>query len=160
MSEQTDVTVVAEGDVAPDFTLDSDAGEPVTLSEFRGTPVVLYFYPRDDTPGCTRQACGVRDAWGDFQRAGAVVLGVSPDKASKHRSFKEKYGLPFTLLADPDKTVAERYGVLVEKVNYGRRYLGIERSTFLIGPDGRVEKVFRKVKPDLHAAQVLEALGS
>src|SRR5215218_4776921 len=110
---------VAEGDVAPDFTLRSDSGEAVTLSSFRGRPVVLYFYPKDDTPGCTAQACGIRDAYGEFERAGAVVLGVSPDDESSHVRFKEKYDLPFTLLADADHEVSERYGVWGEKTSMG-----------------------------------------
>jgi peroxiredoxin Q/BCP len=148
------------GSPAPDFTLTSDAGEPVTLSALRGRPVVLYFYPKDDTPGCTAQACGIRDAWGDFEQRGAVVLGVSPDAESSHVKFKEKYGLPFTLLADTDHHVAEDYGVWVEKKNYGKTYMGIERSTFVIDADGTVARVMRRVKPDTHAADVLAALPS
>jgi thioredoxin-dependent peroxiredoxin len=150
--------VIEEGKPAPDFELTSDAGEPVRLSDLRGQPVVLYFYPKDDTPGCTAQACGIRDAWGDFEQRGAVVLGVSPDAESSHVKFKEKYGLPFTLLADTDHHVAEDYGVWVEKTNYGKTYWGIERSTFVIGADGTVAKVMRRVKPDTHAEQVLQAL--
>jgi peroxiredoxin Q/BCP len=150
--------VIAEGSPAPDFTLTSDSGDEVTLSELRGRPVVLYFYPRDDTPGCTAQACGIRDAWGDFEQRGAIVLGVSPDAESSHVKFKEKYGLPFTLLADPDHAVAEDYGVWVERTNYGKTYMGIERSTFVIDADGTVAKVMRRVKPDTHTAQVLDAL--
>jgi peroxiredoxin Q/BCP len=150
--------MVSEGQPAPDFTLFSDTGEVVTLSSLRGKPVVVYFYPRDDTPGCTAQACGIRDAWGDFEQRGAVVLGVSPDAESSHVKFKEKYGLPFTLLADTDHHVAEDYGVWVEKTNYGKTYWGIERSTFVIGADGTVAKVMRRVKPDTHAEQVLQAL--
>jgi peroxiredoxin Q/BCP len=148
------------GSPAPDFTLTSDAGEPVTLSALRGRPVVLYFYPKDDTPGCTAQACGIRDAWGDFEQRGTVVLGVSPDAESSHVKFKEKYGLPFTLLADTDHHVAEDYGVWVEKKNYGKTYMGIERSTFVIDADGTVARVMRRVKPDTHAADVLAALPS
>jgi thioredoxin-dependent peroxiredoxin len=151
--------MVMEGQPAPDFTLTADTGETVSLASFRGSPVVLFFYPKDDTPGCTRQACGIRDAWADFQRAGAEVLGVSVlDERSKAR-FKEKHGLPFTLLADPEHEVAERYGVWVEKRNYGKTYHGIERSTFVIDADGVVSTVLRKVKPDEHAAQVLAALA-
>ena len=120
--------------------------------------MVLYFYPKDDTPGCTAQACGIRDAWGDFEQRGAVVLGVSPDSETSHVKFKEKYGLPFTLLADPSHQVSEDYGVWVEKTNYGKTYWGIERSTFVIDAEGRVAKVMRRVKPDTHAEQVLEAL--
>jgi peroxiredoxin Q/BCP len=152
--------MIDEGSNAPSFTLTSDTGEPVELSSLRGNPVVLFFYPKDDTPGCTRQACGIRDAWGDFQRAGAVVLGVSIlDEQSKAR-FKAKHELPFTLLADPDHTVAEAYGVWVEKRNYGKTYQGIERSTFVIDRDGHVTKVMRRVKPDTHADDVLAALAT
>jgi len=149
---------VEEGREAPDFELTSDTGETVKLSDLRGKPVVLYFYPKDDTPGCTTQACGIRDAWGDFEQRGAVVLGVSPDSETSHVDFKEKYGLPFTLLADPSHQVSDDYGVWVEKTNYGKTYWGIERSTFVIDAEGRVAKVMRRVKPDTHAAQVLDAL--
>jgi peroxiredoxin Q/BCP len=152
--------VVEEGQPAPDFALTSDEGETVKLSELRGKPVVLYFYPKDDTPGCTAQACGIRDAWGEFERAGAVVLGVSPDDARSHVKFKEKYGLPFTLLADTDHGTAEDYGVWKEKSFAGRTYMGVERSTFVIAADGNVVKEMRKVKPDTHADDVLAALSS
>jgi thioredoxin-dependent peroxiredoxin len=150
--------MVEEGKPAPDFSLTSDAGEEVTLSNLHGKPVVLYFYPKDDTPGCTAQARGIRDAWGEFERRGAVVLGVSPDSEESHVRFRDKYDLPFTLLADPDHHVAEQYGVWVEKQNYGKTYWGIERSTFVIDGDGRVAKVMRRVKPDTHADDVLAAL--
>ena len=140
------------------FTLESDGGEQVSLESLRGKPVVLYFYPRDDTPGCTAQACGIRDAWGEFEQRGAVVLGVSPDSASSHVKFKDKYGLPFTLLADEDHALAEAYGVWVEKSMAGRTYMGVERSTFVIDADGNVSKVMRRVKPDTHADDVLAAL--
>jgi len=148
----------AEGTEAPDFELMSDTGATVRLADLRGAPVVLFFYPKDDTPGCTRQARGIRDAWGDFQRAGATVLGISIlDEASKAR-FKEKHSLPFTLLADPDHAVAEAYGVWAEKRNYGKTYMGIERSTFVIDADGTIAKVLRKVNPDTHADEVLAVL--
>jgi thioredoxin-dependent peroxiredoxin len=150
--------VIEEGQEAPDFELTSDVGERVRLSQFRGRPVVLYFYPKDDTPGCTAQACGIRDSYDDFEQRGAVVLGVSPDEESSHVKFKQKYGLPFTLLADPDHEVAEQYGVWGERKYMGKTYMGIERSTFLIDEDGRVAKVMRRVKPDTHAEQVLAAL--
>ncbi len=150
--------MVEEGKPAPTFTLPSDSGEQVSLDSLRGKPVVLYFYPKDDTPGCTTQACGIRDAWGEFERRGAVVLGVSPDSAKKHVKFRDKYSLPFTLLADEDHAVAETYGVWVEKSMLGKKYMGIERSTFVIDPDGNVAKVMRKVKPDTHADDVLAAL--
>jgi peroxiredoxin Q/BCP len=152
--------VVEEGTPAPEFTLTSDADEPVSLSDFRGKPVVLYFYPKDDTPGCTAQACGIRDAYGEFERAGAVVLGVSPDSVKRHVKFREKYGLPFTLLADPEHEVAERYGVWGEKKFAGKSYMGINRSTFVIAPDGTVAKAMYKVKPAEHADDVLAALAA
>ena len=152
--------MVEEGQEAPDFELASDAGERVRLSQFRGQPVVLYFYPKDDTPGCTAQACGIRDSYDDFEQRGAVVLGVSPDEESSHVTFKQKYGLPFTLLADPDHEVAEQYGVWGERKYMGKTYMGVERSTFLIDEDGRIAKVMRRVKPDTHAERVLEALAA
>jgi len=152
--------MVEEGKPAPDFTLTTDSGETVTLSDLRGKPVVLYFYPKDDTPGCTRQACDIRDGWAAFQRAGAVVLGVSPDKEASHAKFKAKYDLPFTLLADTDHAVSEAYGVWGEKSFAGRKYMGVERSTFVIGADGDVVKVMRKVDPKTHAGDVLALLGA
>ena len=148
-----------EGRAAPDFTLTSDSGEPVTLSSLRGRPVVLYFYPKDDTPGCTAQARGIRDAWGEFERAGAVVLGVSPDSEASHVKFRQKYELPFPLLVDDGHKVSEQYGVWGEKSMYGKTYMGVERSTFVIGADGNVAKVLRKVKPDTHADDVLAVLA-
>jgi peroxiredoxin Q/BCP len=152
--------VVEEGKPAPEFELTSDSGETVALASLRGKPVVLYFYPKDDTPGCTTQACGIRDAYGEFQRAGAVVLGVSPDDERSHVKFKEKYELPFTLLADPDHAVAEQYGVWGEKRYMGRTYMGVSRSTFVIDADGNVKKVMLNVKPATHADEVLEALAT
>ena len=152
--------MVEEGTPAPDFTLLSDSGEPITLSSFRGKPVVLYFYPKDDTPGCAAQACGIRDAWDEFERSGAVVLGISPDDERSHRRFREKYDLPFQLLADTDHATAEEYGVWVEKSFAGKTYMGVERSTFIIGADGTVATAMRKVKPDTHADDVLAALSS
>jgi peroxiredoxin Q/BCP len=152
--------MVKEGEPAPDFTLTTDTGERVTLSSFRGRPVVLYFYPKDDTPGCTTQACGIRDVYGEFQQRGAVVLGVSPDDETSHVKFKDKYSLPFTLLADPEHKAAEDYGVWVERNSYGKKRMGIERSTFLIDSEGNVAKVMRRVKPDTHADDVLAALPS
>jgi thioredoxin-dependent peroxiredoxin len=151
--------VISEGDEAPDFSATTDAGERVSLSDFRGKPVVLYFYPKDDTPGCTAQACGIRDAYGEFERAGAVVLGISPDDEASHVKFKEKYGLPFTLLADPEHEVAERYGTWSEKRYNGRTYWGVNRTTFIVAPDGTVAKVMQGVKPDTHADDVLAALA-
>jgi thioredoxin-dependent peroxiredoxin len=150
--------MVEEGKPAPDFELPSDTGERIKLSSLRGKPVVLYFYPKDDTPGCTAQACGIRDVYADFRERGAVVLGVSPDDEASHVKFKEKYSLPFSLLADPSHEVAAQYGVWKERNLYGKKSLGIERSTFVIGPDGNVVKAMRRVKPETHAADVLEAL--
>lgn len=152
--------MLTEGQPAPDFELKSDSGETVKLSDFRGQQIVLYFYPKDDTPGCTTQACGIRDAWAEFERAGAVVLGVSPDDERSHEKFRDKYGLPFTLLADTDHRVAEAYGVWGEKRFMGRSYMGVGRSTFVIGEDGTVRKVFAKVKPDTHADDVLAVLST
>jgi len=151
--------MIEEGRPAPTFTLPDDSGHAVSLESLRGKPIVLYFYPKDDTPGCTAQARGIRDAWGEFARSGAVVLGVSPDSPEMHVKFKEKYGLPFTLLADEDHAVAEMYGVWVEKSMYGKTYMGIERSTFVIDADGKIAKVMRKVKPADHADDVLAALA-
>jgi peroxiredoxin Q/BCP len=151
--------VVTEGQPAPDFELQSDSGQTVRLSDLRGKPVVLYFYPKDDTPGCTAQACGIRDDWSAFEERGAVVLGVSPDDERSHAKFKEKYGLPFTLLADRDHDLTEKYGFWVEKSMAGKRYMGVERSTVLIDANGKVAKVFRRVKPAEHAQQLLTALG-
>jgi thioredoxin-dependent peroxiredoxin len=152
--------VIQQGAQAPDFELRADSGETVRLSDFRGKPVVLYFYPKDDTPGCTRQAHGIRDAWAAFEERGAVVLGVSPDDEASHKRFREKYGLPFTLLADPDHKVAETYGAWGEKTMYGKKREGIKRSTWVIGPDGTVLAALPNVRPDGHAEKVLAALGS
>jgi peroxiredoxin Q/BCP len=136
----------------------SDEGERLTLSSFKGSPVVLYFYPKDDTPGCTRQACDIRDAWDEFERAGAVVLGVSPDGEESHAKFRAKYDLPFPLLADEGHEVSEQYGVWGERSYTGRTFMGVERSTFVIAPDGTIAKVMRKVDPKTHADDVLAAL--
>jgi thioredoxin-dependent peroxiredoxin len=151
--------LVEEGKPAPDFELTSDEGERIRLSSLRGNPVVLYFYPKDDTPGCTKQAWGIRDAYTEFRERGAVVLGVSPDSEASHVKFKSKHELPFTLLSDPDHEVAEEYGVWVEKKNYGKTYMGIERSTFVIDGDGNVTRVMRRVNPETHADDVLAALA-
>ena len=151
--------MVQEGKPAPEFELTSDSGESVKLSDLRGKPVVLYFYPKDDTPGCTAQACGIRDAWGDFERAGAIVLGVSPDDEQSHVKFKSKYDLPFTLLADPEPKTADEYGVWGEKSYAGKKYMGVFRSTFVIDEEGNVVKEMRDVKPDTHADDVLAVLA-
>jgi peroxiredoxin Q/BCP len=150
---------IEQGAPAPDFDLESDAGERVRLSSLRGKPVVLYFYPKDDTPGCTLQACAIRDAWGEFEATGAVVLGVSPDDVSSHEKFRDKYDLPFTLLADPDHAVADLYGVWGEKSYAGKTYMGIDRSTFVIDADGNLATIMRGVKADEHADDVLAALA-
>ena len=152
--------MIEEGKLAPDFALQSDTGETIRLSELRGKPVVLYFYPKDDTTGCTTQACGIRDAYAEFEQAGAVVLGVSPDDVASHVKFRNKYDLPFALLADTDHKVAELYGVWGEKKYAGRTYLGVFRSTFVIGEDGVVKRVMHNVKPDTHADDVLAILAS
>jgi peroxiredoxin Q/BCP len=147
------------GDVAPDFTLPDQDGQPVALAALRGRPVVLYFYPKADTPGCTTQACGVRDHKADYSQSGAVVLGVSPDPVKEIAKFDQKYDLGFPLLADEDHSVAEAYGVWVEKSMPGRTYMGNERTTFVINPDGTIKEVFRKVKPAEHDELVLGALA-
>lgn len=147
------------GDVAPAFTAPTNGGQTVSLADFAGRPVILYFYPRDDTPGCTKEACAFRDAFADFTAKGAVVLGVSADSVKAHEKFVKKFTLPFPLLADEDKRIVEAYGVWGEKSFLGRRYQGIHRVTFLIGGDGRIQKIWPKVKPVEHAAEVLAALG-
>jgi peroxiredoxin Q/BCP len=148
------------GDTAPDFTLPDQNGDPVKLSGLRGKTVVLYFYPKADTAGCTTQACGVRDHRADYAKAGAVIYGISPDPVTRIAAFDRKYGLGFPLLADADHEVAEAYGVWVEKSMYGRRYMGVERSTFVIGPDGVIQQVLRRVKPREHDELVLSALAA
>lgn len=152
--------MVAEGEQAPDFELQSDAGGTVRLSDLRGRRIVLYFYPKDDTPGCTTQACGIRDSFADLEETGALVFGVSPDDVASHERFRQKYSLPFTLLADDDHRVAEAYGVWGERSYMGRKYMGIERTTFVIDEDGVVAKVLRRVKPARHADDVLAALAT
>jgi thioredoxin-dependent peroxiredoxin len=151
---------IEEGETAPDFTVSADDGGQVRLSDFRGKPVVLYFYPKDDTPGCTKEACAFRDRTPELQAKGAVVLGISPDDIASHGKFRDKYNLNFPLLADLGHAVAERYGAWREKNLYGKTSMGIQRSTFLIGGDGKVRKVWKKVNVDGHDQQVLDALGS
>jgi len=150
--------VIEEGKAAPDFELQSDSGDTVKLSELRGKPVVLYFYPKDDTPGCTTEACEFRDAYDVFRERGAEVLGVSPDDVTSHEKFKTKYELPFTLLADPDHAVAEKYGVWGERKFAGKSYMGINRSTFIIDSEGNVARAMMGIKPAGHAAAVLDSL--
>jgi peroxiredoxin Q/BCP len=152
--------VVEEGSQAPDFELMSDAGETVKLSQFRGRPVVLYFYPRDDTPGCTKEACAFRDSYDEYLARDAVILGVSRDGEESHQKFKQKYDLPFTLLSDPDHEVVEAYGVWAEKSMYGRKSMGIVRSTFVIAADGTVARAMRGIKVPGHSDKVLEALAA
>lgn len=146
-----------EGSVAPAFTTTDADGNTVKLKDFRGEKVVLYFYPKDDTPGCTREACSFRDAFAEFKKRGIKILGVSPDKESSHKKFREKYKLPFTLLADTDRSIAEAYGTWGEKKFMGRTYMGVNRTTFLIDEKGKIKKIFQKVKPDEHAREVLDA---
>jgi peroxiredoxin Q/BCP len=147
-----------EGDKAPDIRLANDAGEPFKLSDLKGKRVVLYFYPKADTPGCTTESCEFRDDVKAFAKKGAVVVGISPDKPAAQAKFKQKYELPFTLLADEERAVAKTYGVWKEKNMYGKKVMGIERSTFVIGPDGKIEKIYGKVKAKGHAAEVLAEL--
>ena len=152
---------IEEGKPAPAFTLTDASGRKVSLKDFHGKDVIVYFYPKDDTPGCTKEACGFRDLWADIEALGATVVGVSPDDASRHGKFAGKYGLPFTLLSDPDHAVMEQYGAWGEKSMYGKKTMGVIRSTVWVGPDGRVKKHWKKVtKAEAHPAQVLEALQS
>ena len=147
--------ILKEGDKAPVFTAHTNGGGKVSLVDFKGKNVILYFYPRDDTPGCTKEACAFRDHFAEFKKKGAVVLGVSTDPVKAHEKFVEKYKLPFTLLADEDKKIVQAYGVWGQKSFMGRKYLGTHRVTFLIGPDGRIKNIWPKVKPEEHAAEVL-----
>jgi peroxiredoxin Q/BCP len=150
--------MVEAGKPAPDFTLLDQQGKKVTLSKLKGSPVILYFYSKDDTPGCTKQACGFRDAFADYEKAGAKVIGVSPDDVASHAKFTKKYDLPFTLLADSGNKVCEAFGVWKEKSMYGKRYMGVERTTFVIDAKGVVRLVFPKVKVQGHSDAVLDAL--
>jgi peroxiredoxin Q/BCP len=147
------------GEQAPDFELPDQNGDPVKLSDLKGQTVVLYFYPRADTPGCTTQACGVRDRGSEYEAAGARVIGVSPDPVEAVKKFADKFDLDFTLLADADHAVAERYGTWVEKSMYGKKYMGVQRATFIVDPDGKIAKAFPKVSPKTHDDVVLEALS-
>jgi thioredoxin-dependent peroxiredoxin len=147
-----------EGDTAPNFTAPGSGGSPVSLSDFRGKHVVLYFYPRDDTPGCTKEACGFRDAYEEFKQAGAIVLGVSVDPLKAHDKFINKFKLPFTLIADTDKAVVQKYGVWGQKTFMGRKYMGTHRVTFLIDPEGKIQKIWPLVKPEQHPDEVLGAI--
>ena len=149
---------ITAGEPAPEFTLADEEGRMHSLSDYSGKPVVLYFYPKDDTPGCTKEACGFRDDYSTYEEAGVVVLGVSPDTSKSHAKFKTRYELPFTLLADPDHDVLKLYGVWGLKKSFGREYEGVFRTTFLIGEDGNILKVFKKVKPAVHSAEILSVL--
>jgi thioredoxin-dependent peroxiredoxin len=151
--------VLSEGDKAPTFTLLDQNGKKVKLSDLKGETVVLYFYPRADTPGCTTQACGVRDRRADYEQAGARVIGISPDEVGAIDKFAGKFDLDFTLLADADHAVAEKYGTWVEKSMYGKKYMGVQRATFIVGPDGKIDKVFPKVSPKQNDDVVLKALA-
>jgi peroxiredoxin Q/BCP len=150
--------MLKEGDMAPDFTVKNQKGEKVKLSDFRGQKVVLYFYPKDDTPGCTKEACSLRDSFEIFEKKGVKILGVSNDDQQKHQKFISKYNLPFDLLADTDKTVVNLYGVYGEKSMYGKKYMGIHRKTFLIDENGKIAKIFDKVNVSKHAEEILEAI--
>lgn len=147
-----------EGDKAPAFTALTSGGGEVSLADFKGQHVILYFYPRDGTPGCTKEACAFRDHFADFEKKGAVILGVSTDPVKSHDKFVQKYKLPFTLLADENRKIVEAYGVWGQKSFMGRKYLGTHRVTFLIGPDGKIKKIWAKVKPEEHAEEVLAGL--
>jgi peroxiredoxin Q/BCP len=151
--------VLQEGTKAPGFELKDSDGNTHTLSDYSGKSVVLYFYPKDDTPGCTKEACSFRDSYADFKEAGVTIIGISPDKVESHKKFKDKYSLPFTLLADPDHQVCEAYGVWGLKKSYGREYEGVYRTTFVIGPEGQIQRVFENVKPSDHSQEVLRELG-
>ena len=151
------MTILDIGSTPPDFTLPRDGGGTITLSGLRGKPVILYFYPKDDTPGCTKEACSFRDSFRDFKKRGIEVLGVSMDSEASHKKFTAKYKLPFTLLVDTDHSISDAYGVYGEKKFMGRTYLGVKRMTFLIDEKGKIKKVFEKVKPEEHAREVLEA---
>jgi peroxiredoxin Q/BCP len=157
-TENTGVgNMIKEGNAAPDFTATNTNGETIRLKDLRGKKVVLYFYPKDDTPGCTKEACSFRDAFSDFRKHDIEVIGVSTDSEASHKKFATKYKLPFTLLADTDHSIADAYGVYGEKKFMGRTYMGVKRMTFLIDEKGKVRKVFEKVKPEEHAREVLEA---
>ncbi len=151
--------VLSAGDRAPEFTLTDSKGESHRLSDYQGETIVLYFYPKDDTPGCTKEACSFRDNYQDFEEAGVEVIGISPDSEKSHSKFIQKYELPFTLLSDPDHQVCEAFGVWGLKKSFGREYEGVFRTTFVIGPDGKIKRVFENVKPSDHSQEVLEEVN-
>lgn len=146
------------GEIAPPISALDQSGKTVNLSDFLGKTVILYFYPKDDTPGCTKEACGFRDDYASFTNKGVVILGVSPDDTAKHKKFVDKYNLPFTLLADPEKVICQAYGVWKEKSMYGRTSMGVERTTFVISPEGKIDKIFAKVKVEGHISKVLDSV--
>ena len=152
--------MLAIGDTAPDFTLPTDTGEELSLSSLRGRPVVIYFYPKDDTPGCTTESCEFRDLMPRFDASNATILGVSPDSVKSHQKFKTKFELPFTLIADTEKVACQAYDVWKEKSMYGKKYMGVERTSFVIDTNGKISHIFGKVKPAGHAADVMEAVAS
>jgi thioredoxin-dependent peroxiredoxin len=152
--------LLSVGNKAPGFKTTDQDGKPISLGDFKGQKIVLYFYPKDDTPGCTREACSFRDGWAQFRKRKVAVLGVSVDDAKSHKKFAEKYSLPFTLLADAEKKIVQDYGVWGEKSMYGRKYMGTNRVTYLIDEKGKIAAVWPKVKPDGHAEEILEAVGS
>ncbi|MEO6135883.1 MAG: thioredoxin-dependent thiol peroxidase [Ginsengibacter sp.] len=154
------MTHLTEGDKAPDFTAKDQDSNKVSLKDFKGKKVVLYFYPEDDTPTCTIEACNLRDNYSTLKKEGLIVLGVSPDEEKKHKKFEEKYSLPFTLLADPDKSIIDKYGVWGEKNLYGRKYMGLFRTTFLIDEDGIIFKVFKKPKSKVHSEEIMKAVAA
>ncbi|MBI3548605.1 MAG: thioredoxin-dependent thiol peroxidase [Elusimicrobia bacterium] len=152
------VVELGVGDAAPEFDAQDDQGISHTLKQYRGKTVVLYFYPKDNTPGCTTEACGFRDSFAQYKKKGAVIFGVSPDSGKSHHNFKQKFELPFPLLVDQDKTLCQAYGVWKEKSMYGRKYMGVERSTFVVGPDGKIKAAWRKVSVAGHVDEVLQAI--
>jgi peroxiredoxin Q/BCP len=152
--------VLSEGVKAPGFELLDSEGKLHKLSDYAGETIVVYFYPKDDTPGCTKEACSFRDSYADFKQAGVTIIGISPDKVESHKKFKEKYALPFTLLADPDHAVWEAYGAWGLKKSFGKEYEGVFRTTFVIGPEGEIKRVFENVKPSDHSQEVLEAIAA
>ncbi len=151
--------VLEKGVKAPAFELNDSEGKKHKLSDYLGETIVLYFYPKDDTPGCTKEACSFRDSYADFRNAGVTIIGISPDKVASHKKFKDKYSLPFTLLADPDHQVCEAYGVWGLKKSFGREYEGVYRTTYIINPEGLIQRVFKNVKPSDHSQEVLSELG-
>jgi peroxiredoxin Q/BCP len=153
------MTHLTEGQKAPDFKAKDQNGNPVSLKDFRGKKVVLYFYPEDDTPTCTIEACNLRDNYAELKKEGLVVLGVSPDDRNKHKKFEEKYNLPFTLLEDPEKKIIDKYGVWGEKNLYGNKFMGLHRTTFLINEEGNIIKIFKKPKSKIHSEEILKAIG-